>query len=529
MQVVEDDEEKRRELAEFRFTVIAPLVCGEYKSDQKEIIRRGILAKTHTTPSGQVWHVAERTLRTWVARYRLSGLKGLHDKRRSTRGRYKAIPSDILEAARKKRKELNSRSIKDILHQLDVQGIDVSKVSKTTLNVHLNRLGAKKEKPYSEQGAFQRWQKEHINQLWQSDCSDGIWLPDPTGLKRDKQTSLITFIDDCSRLCTHGEFYWTQKLGDLLDCFKKAVTKRGKTSVCYMDNGSIYRSKQWKSVCAELGIDQKFTEKGNPPGKGKQERHYLTIQRSFYKEAQHAGLQTLEELNEFFWAWLDQRYHREEHESLKTTPLARWEKEAETRIERVAQERLSEALKLRANRKVNFKTALISVNGLKYQASKRLGGENVQVRWEFDTTDRVEVWQQGDYVETALLFVPQVDIDYSKRPRREAELDPGCVLEGAKNYRLALIKKHQGEQYAGRDVKSELLSELEFRSLIEACLEKELDESESEQCSVFFKTCTRLRHDFVEGVLAQFVAEKGRDMHIKNYLRRFEESLLKMR
>lgn len=529
MQVVEDDEEKRRELAEFRFSVIAPLVCGEYTSDQKEIIRRGVLTKGYTTPDGQVWHVAERTLRAWVARYKLSGLKGLYDKRRSTRGQYKAIPADILEAARVKRKELNSRSIRDILHQLAVEGLDVSKVSKTTLNVHLNRLGAKKEKPYSEQGAYQRWQKEHINELWQSDCSDGIWLPDPKGLKKDKQTSLITFIDDASRLCTHGEFYWTQQLADLLNCFKKAVTKRGKPSACYMDNGSIYRSKQWKSVCAELDIEQMFTEKNQPPGKGKQERHYLTIQRSFYKEAQHAGLQTLEELNEFFWAWLDQRYHREEHESLKTTPLARWEQEQETKIERVAPEEMSEALKLRANRKVNFKTALISLNGLRYQASKALGGENIQVRWVFDSTDQVEVWRRGEFVETALLFVPQVDIDYSKRPRREKEPDAGCVLAGSKNYRLALIARHQGEKYAGRDVMRELLSAPEFRSLVEARLERELDESEKEQCAVFFKTSNPLRHDFVDGVLEQIISEKGREMHFKIYLRRISEKQLKMR
>jgi len=65
--VVEDDEDKRREWAEFRFSVIAPLVCGEYSRTEMEIIRRGILSKTHTTPDGQFWHVKGRTLRKWVA------------------------------------------------------------------------------------------------------------------------------------------------------------------------------------------------------------------------------------------------------------------------------------------------------------------------------------------------------------------------------------------------------------------------------------------------------------------------------
>ena len=526
--MVEDDEDKRREWAEFRFSVIAPLVCGEYSRTEMEIIRRGVLSKTHTTPDGQFWHVKGRTLRKWVAQYKQHELKGLYDKRRKTHGKATAIKPEILHAAKVKREELRSRSIPDILHQLSVEGLDVSKVSKTTLNLYLNRLGAKKEKPYSGQGAFQSWSKRRINALWQTDCSDGIYLPDPTGLKRDKQTALITFIDDASRLCTHGEFYFSEKIPDLQDCFKKAVTKRGKPEGCYSDNGSIYRSKQWKSVCAELGIRQHFAEKNKPEGKGKVERHYLTIQRGFYKEAQHAGLQTLAELNEFFWAWLDQRYHKEKHSSLKQSPLERWQAE-EGVIKRVPPEKMTEALKLRTKRKVNFKTALISHEGRFYQASKALGGERIEVRWEFDRTDQVEVWRQGEFVETAKLFIVPSDIDYLKRPNCETGPEPGCVLAGSKKYRMALLAKHQGEKFVGRDEKSELLTEAEFIGLIEKFFERELEVSEREQCTDFYKAGRRFRHDFIMDVLARCAAEKGRGKHIKFYLRRIEETQLKMR
>ena len=526
--MVADDDEKRRELAEFRFSVIAPLVCGEYSRTEMEIIRRGILLKTQTTPDGQIWHVKERTLRKWVAQYKLDGLKGLHDKRRTTRGKYTAIKPEILNAAKAIREELNCRSIPDILHHLSVQDMDVSNVSKTTLNLYLNRIGAKKEKPYSDQGAYQPWAKQRINLLWQTDCSDGVWLPDPTGLKQVKQTALITFIDDASRLCTHGEFFWSEKIPDLLDCFRKAVTKRGQPAKIYSDNGSIFRSKQWKSVCAELGIGQRFAEKQKPSGKGKVERHFLTIQRSFYKEAQRAGLQTLAELNEFFWAWLDQRYHKAEHSAIKQAPLERWQKE-EGSIKRVAPEKLVEALKMRANRKVNFRTALISLDGRYYQAGKALGGENIQVRWEFDRTDQVEVWRHGEYVETATLFVAPSDIDYSRRPNHENPPELNRVLQGSKNYRMALVAKYKGEKYVARNESTELLTESEFCRLIEKFFERELDSSECAQCIDFYKVRQPFRHDFITAILDQSAAEKGRGKHIKFYLRRIEETQLKMR
>jgi putative transposase len=526
--VAEDDEEKRRELAEFRFSVIAPLVCGEYSKAELEIIRRGVLAKVHTTPDNQPWVAKERTIRKWVAQYRREGLEGLYDKRRSTLGKRAAIDPKVIEAAKEKRGELRSRSIKDILHQLDVEGVNVSGVSKTTLNMYLNELGMKKEKPYSDQGAYQPWAKRHINAMWQTDCSDGIWLPDPTGLKRVKQTALITFIDDASRLCTHGEFFWSERLPDLLNCFKKAVTKRGRPAKLYSDNGSIFRSKQWKSVCAELGIGQRFAEKNQAPGKGKVERHYLSIQRSFYKEAEHAGLQTLEELNEFFWAWLDLRYHKEEHSVLKKAPLERWQEE-ETKIERVPQEKLVAALKLRTNRKVNFKTALISVEGRQYQASKSLAGDDVQVRWEFDRTDQVEVWKQGEFIETAQFYVVPTDIDYAKRPNREKGPEPGCVLAGSKNYRLAIVAKYRGEATPKRDEKSELLSELEFMGLMESFLERELEAAERQLMAEFYGRLPPSRYDFVLEVLEQCSSEKGRGKHINFYLRRIEETKLKLR
>lgn len=524
----EDDEERRREWAEFRFSVIAPLVCGRYSRSEEQLIRRAILSKSHTTPDGQEWQVQERTLRKWVAAHKKDGLKGLYDKRRKTRGQYKALDEEILQAAKALREEMSSRSIKEILHHLSVAGTDVSKVSKTTLNMHLNRLGVRKEKPYSDQGAFQRWQKEHINELWQGDCSDGIWLPDPTGLKQVKQTTLITFIDDASRLCTHGEFYFGEHLANLLDCFSKAIGKRGKVAQIYTDNGGIYRSKQWKSTCAELGIGRVFSEKDRPPGRGKVERHYLTIQRSFYKEAQHSGLQTLEELNQFFWAWLDQRYHKDEHSGIKMSPLARWQKEEEF-IKRVPPERLQESLKMRRNRTVDFKTSLIRLDGRRYQASKELGGEKIQVRWQFDRIDEVEVWKQGEFVEKARLFLPSPDIDYSKRPVRESKREPGEVLEGSKKYRQLLIANYKGEKFDPATEKYGLLTKSEFNQILGTFLERELDDGERRECERFYNSRRPLQRELVCDVLTKCALEKGRGMHIRFYFRRIEDAQLKTR
>ena len=61
------------------------------------------------------------------------------------------------------------------------------------------------------------------NACWQSDLSDGLWLPDPTDPARHRKCYLHAFIDDHSRLIPHAAFYWRESLPALEDCFRQAI------------------------------------------------------------------------------------------------------------------------------------------------------------------------------------------------------------------------------------------------------------------------------------------------------------------
>jgi transposase InsO family protein len=515
-------DERRDAWALFRFNVIAPLLESGLDGAEKTLIRKQILSEIYTTPDGKKWNISERTLRKWVARYRQSGLEGLRNRQHKLRGQMKAIDDGVLAKARKLREAMRSRSISDILVHLKMRGIDVSNISATTLNRHLNRVGASKEKNYEDRGAFQRFSKEHINQLWQTDCTDGIWLPDPLGLKEVRKTTLITFIDDCSRFCVHGQFYFTARLEDLLDCFKKALLSRGKSSTVYSDNGSIYRATDWSNICGELDIGVRHSQEYRPPGKGKQERHYLTIKRRLYKEAEKSGLQTLQELNEFFWAWLDQVYHRTEHKELKTTPIERWQME-EHLIQRLSLETLEQKMQRRAYRDVDFKTSLIRLNGKLYQASQNLAGvKKVQVRWPFDDESAVNIWRDGVFVEQAKLFAPAPDIDYSRRPQHKKEEEPS-VLDCSKQLRLAMVAKYRGEKAPEDTSKYGFLTEREFAFVIERYLGISLTDVDRASLSQSYRRLSPIDADFVQNCLTRAIASKGPNRHLNFYLNEMEE------
>jgi transposase InsO family protein len=517
------DEERREAWALFRYNVIAPLLESGLDEAEKAAKRKEILATIQTTPDGKKWTISERTLRNWLCRHKRGLLKGLENQRHENPGAMKALDEHVLEAAKGLRERMRTRSIPDILLHLKMRGVDVSRISRTTLNRHLNRVGATKRKDFADRGAFQHFAKEHINQLWQTDCTDGLWLPDPLGLKEVRKTTLITFIDDCSRFCVYGQFFWTAQLVDLLECFRGALLSRGKPGTTYSDNGSIYRARDWSTICGELKIGVKHTEKYRPPGKGKQERHYLTIQRRFYKEAEKSGLTSLEELNEFFFAWLEQCYHQEKHKGIGVPPLERWQME-EHLIERVSLETLNEKMQRRAYRDVDFKTALIRLNGKRYQASQSLAGERrVQVRWPFDDESAVNIFRKGVFVERANLFVAGADIDYSKRPVRREDAEPK-VFDCAKRLRLSMVSRRRGETMPADTSKYGFLTQSEFAFVVESCLCRELSSSERSLLNDAYERLSPLDSEFVQGCLARTVASKGAQKHLNFYLTQMEEA-----
>ena len=188
---------------------------------------------------------------------------------------------------------------------LKESGVDTSEFSISTLNQQLNKRGAVKSKPGQERGTFQRWGQKFANVLWQADTAHGVWLPDPTNPKRVRKTKLISFIDDCTRVCTFAAFYWDEQLPSLIDCFRKALLSYGKPERFLRQRLDISLNDDdgllWSAGYPRFVL-QKSTR---PQGKGKIERKLGSFRSRFISEANHAGLRTLEELNEFFFAWLE--------------------------------------------------------------------------------------------------------------------------------------------------------------------------------------------------------------------------------
>lgn len=158
-----------------------------------------------------------------------------------------------------------------------------------------------------------RFAYDKVNVLWQADLSHGPYIPINGKMKK---TFLIAYIDDCSRLVPYAQFFISEKFDGLREVTKEALIRRGKPTLIYADNGKIYRSETLQYACAQLGITLAHTMPYDAPAKGKIERLFKTIQTRFYPLLKNDPVHSLEELNERFWQWLEEDYHRRPHASL---------------------------------------------------------------------------------------------------------------------------------------------------------------------------------------------------------------------
>lgn len=186
-------------------------------------------------------------------------------------------------------------------------------------------------------------------------------------------------------------------------------------------------------------------------------------------------------------------------------------------------EEIQRCMQLRTRRTVESKTALIKLDGKRYQASQNLGGKRVQVRWPFDDDSAVNIWKAGAFLERAERFVPAADIDYSKRPQRTAKEEGPKVLDCSKRLRLSLVSRYRGQKAPEDTSRYGVLTEREFTYVVEQCLQRALTEADAGLLSQCYKRLSPFDAEFAQRCLTKAIAAKGTRKHLSFYLGRLEE------
>jgi len=303
-------EKEREQVALFRYGIIAPLLNGQVDSKQYFEELEG---KVHSIPYYGERKIAVKTVKEWLLNYRRNGFDALKPKKRADRGNSRRLSPDDQDHILDIRKKFLHMPVSVFYEQLIRQGeINQNQISYSTINRLLKKhnLSGKILSAIPER---KRFAHEKVNILWQADLSHGPYIKIKGKVKK---TFLIAYIDDCSRLVPFAQFFTSEGFDGLRIVTKEALIRRGKPAIIYADNGKIYRSETLQYACAQLGITLTHTQPYDPQSKGKIERFFKTVQTRFYPLLKAEPVESLEELNERFWRWLEEDYHRREHASL---------------------------------------------------------------------------------------------------------------------------------------------------------------------------------------------------------------------
>lgn len=303
-------EKEREQVALFRYGIIAPLLNGQVDSKQYFEELEG---KVHSIPYYGERKIAVKTVKEWLLNYRRNGFDALKPKKRADRGNSRRLSPDDQDHILEIRKKFLHMPVSVFYEQLIRQGeINQNQISYSTINRLLKKhnLSGKILSAIPER---KRFAHEKVNILWQADLSHGPYIKIKGKVKK---TFLLAYIDDCSRLVPFAQFFTSEGFDGLRIVTKEALIRRGKPAIIYADNGKIYRSETLQYACAQLGITLTHTQPYDPQSKGKIERFFKTVQTRFYPLLKAEPVESLEELNERFWRWLEEDYHRREHASL---------------------------------------------------------------------------------------------------------------------------------------------------------------------------------------------------------------------
>jgi len=270
--------------------------------------------------AGRAAGVCPRTARKWVARYQSEGLAGLADRSSRPHRLHRPTPAAIVEQVEALRRQRWTG--KQIAAELGISPATVSRI--------LRRLGLNRIAALEPAEPVRRYEREHPGELIHIDIKKlgrferighRITGDPQQGKSRGAGWEFVhVCIDDASRLA-FSRILPDEKKESAVAFLHAAVAyyqSLGVTVARVMtDNGSCYKSFDFRDACRDLGLRHIRTRPYTPKTNGKAERFIQTCLREWaYAQAYPTSDRRAEELP----IWLHRYNWHRPHGSLKSRP-----------------------------------------------------------------------------------------------------------------------------------------------------------------------------------------------------------------
>jgi transposase InsO family protein len=390
---------------------------------------KAVSAMTFTDEDGNPRQFTWRTIQTWYSRFQKHGVTVMENKGRSDKGKSRKItPEELIDAIRKVRPLAHGKTpTLALLYRLCIEQAILTRaqIAPNTFRRLVSQYDLLKSEEESVSKIRLAFSKAHANELWQADTLVGPYVQHE-GVSI--QSRLIAFIDDASRVCCHGQFFPAENVDTLIETLRAAFYKRGVPQSLYVDNGSIYSSKEIIQICSRVGCLLHHTPVRDGAAKGKVERFFRTVRDQFL--ARSLDLSSIDALNRQFIHWVEEQYNAQKHSILDMTPLDRFALDR-ARVRYLPPNQVNDELFFVQDDRQTRTDNTFSFRSVRFEAPRHLPDRTIQIRFERrKATLRVVVYYKGERMGEARPLNPVAN---DRKPETRPEPPPFASTDSAQH------------------------------------------------------------------------------------------------
>lgn len=371
-----DELAKASAIAQFRLSLIAPVIQGLFTDSSATEYYRRITKEPLELPDGSTVQYSYKTIEKWTSMYKRGGFDALMPHSRSDKGSTRALSDAAIEEIYQIREKFPRLNATQVYNHLLEQGFISSTVSVCAVQrfIRKNDLKSARNPNLRDRKQFE---EDSFGRMWQADT---CYLPHITEDGKVRRVYAIMIIDDHSRLLVGGELFYNDNAANFQKVFKDAISTYGLPDKLYVDNGCSYSNEQLSLICGSLGVVLLHTKVRDGASKAKIERSWRTLKETWLYGLDLQTVHSLAQFNGLLKEYM-RTYNTSQHSGIGCSPMERY-LATKSRIKvPSSREWLDECFLNRICRKVR-KDSTIPINSLSYDVPMQFISQKVEVRYE---------------------------------------------------------------------------------------------------------------------------------------------------
>jgi len=380
-----------REMAYFRFALIAPVIQGTFSDASVAAYCRRVTENPIARPDGTMFHYRPNTLQRWIEQYNAGGMDALMPRARSDKGSVKQLSDEcILEIYRLKEKFPRLDAIQ-IHIRLVQDGLLPATVSPRTVQRFIKSKDLKSPAASGVLKDRKAYEEPYFGAMWLADTCYFPYVPDADGKRR--RTYLIAIVDDHSRLVVGARLFFEDNAYNFQKTLKDAVATYGICNKLYVDHGSPYENSQISFICGSIGTALIHAPIRDGAAKAKVERWFGVIKTRWLNGLDMEQIRSLDEFNRELTEAV-RKHNLTVNSSTGQTPMDRFLATRDRIRTPISEEWLQECFMNRVRRKVK-NDATLSLQNMQFDAPMQFIRQTVEVRFLPDRFSEAYIFDNG--------------------------------------------------------------------------------------------------------------------------------------